>query len=198
MKVTKHFFALAALLLALMLPGAAWADSVTYDFTGTLATPFNGNGTVTGQFTIDFSLDAISAFDFTTPYSEVTASNYLPILVSANGFIGLEFLGISPNGSANDMLLVFQTPIPFTAASLFTGPLPGSFAGYVALEVGGGSQVKCTSNFPQGVCSNGQGESLFESGSVVATTPEPSTLLLLGAGLATLLATLCRNRFCSQ
>jgi len=40
MKVTKHFFALAALLLALMLPGAAWADSVTYDFTGTLATPF--------------------------------------------------------------------------------------------------------------------------------------------------------------
>ncbi len=179
MKVTKHFFALAALLLALMLPGAAWADSVTYDFTGTLATPFNGNGTVTGQFTIDFSLDAISAFDFTTPYSEVTASNYLPILVSANGFIGL-------------------TPIPFTAASLFTGPLPGSFAGYVALEVGGGSQVKCTSNFPQGTCSTGQGESLFESGSVVATTPEPSTLLLLGAGLATLLATLCRNRFCSQ
>jgi len=67
------------------------------------------------------------------------------------------------------MLFSFSNSDPFTAASLFTGPLPGSFAGFVPLELGGGSQVQCTSNFPQGVCSNGQGGSLFESGSAVAT-----------------------------
>jgi len=124
MKVTKHLFCTSRPFVRANATRRCWADSVTYDFTGTLATPFNGNGTVTGQFTIDFSTDAISAFDFTTPYSEVTASNYLPILVSANGFIGSNSWESLRMGAPMTCFLVFQTPIPFTAASLFTGPLP--------------------------------------------------------------------------
>ena len=52
------------------------ADSVTFDFTGTLASYFNGSDAVSGQFTLDTSTSAVTAFDFATPLVNISPPDW--------------------------------------------------------------------------------------------------------------------------
>ncbi len=192
MKITKYLPA-ALFLFALVLPGAVWADTSTYDFSGTLSSSFGGSNAVSGQFAIDFSTASISAFGFTTPFDTVDSTNYTPFVFDIAGFLGLDFQG--PNPSSIELVLWFQTPTPFTTASLHLGALPGIVAIAVPLEVSGGSTANCLATLPPGPCSTVTGASTFDSGTAtLVSTPEPSSLALLAIRLLVPLAVTTRRR----
>ncbi len=169
-----------ALLLMILVPASAWADSTTYNFTGTLTSSFGGSDTISGKFAIDFATDSITSFNFTTPFGVVDTTNYTAFLFDSGGFLGLDFNG--PMIPVYELILFFQTPIPFDSAPLYTLPfLPGPAASGVPLEMQGGSVANCFSTtMPPGVCTTAGG-STFASGMAVST-PEPSTLAFVSLG----------------
>jgi len=164
----------------ILVPASAWADSTTYNFTGTLTSSFGGSDTISGKFAIDFATDSITSFNFTTPFGVVDTTNYTAFLYDIDGFLGLDFKG--PIIPVDELVLFFETPIPFDMAPLFTSTiLPGAVAGGVPLEMSGGAVANCFSTtMPPGVCTTAGG-STFASGMAVST-PEPSTLAFVSLG----------------
>jgi len=164
------------------MPGAVWADNFTYDFTGTLSSSFSGTNVISGQFTIDFSADPISALSFTAPFGTVKSTNYTPFGFDIGGFLGLDFQG--PDPEADELILRFQTPTPFTTASLYTGIPPGLVQISVPLEVSGGSVANCLDSLSSETCTTTTGASDFLSGTATpVSTPEPSALAQLAIAL---------------
>jgi hypothetical protein len=176
----KYFLAAAVAGFFLWGVGGARANVIdTYNFSGTLA----AGGSVTGQFTIDFTTSQITAFDFTTPLGTVDAATQNPFLFTftpasspAVDFVGLNFHGKFPDNP--DLVLLFE-------ADLNPSSFPGTFYTGGVLFPGGSniSRLDCVQCFPPYV-------SLFSAGSAsLATVPEPATLALLGLGLFGLAAT---------
>lgn len=194
LKPCMSFVSISAILLGvglftLMAPGSAQADSIAYNFSGTLANAFNGNNTVTGEFTLDTTNATVTAFDFTTPVGDINSSTnwtphvatFTPALNPPTDFVQLFF---ETQLHADFMNLVFETPLStFSGSTFYTGAVTPSPA--ALLE----SVIQCT-----GLCSDPQYHSTFVSGvATPVSTPEPSSLLLLGTGLLGLAPLLLRR-----
>lgn len=178
-------------LSALVTTGSVRADSVTYSFSGTLANAFNGDNMVVGEFTLDTTNAAITAFDFTTPIGEINSTiwtsnvaTFTPALVPATDFVQLYFVTTSQSDFMN---LVFETPLStFSGSTFYTGEVTPSPA--AILE----SVIQC--NGSEG-CSDPNFRSTFVSGAAIPiSTPEPSSVLLMVTGLLSL-TLLLRRRF---
>jgi hypothetical protein len=173
-------------LLLLAAPDRIQADSTaTYNFSGTLLQAVNGNASVTGQFTLDLTNPAVTAFDFTTPVETISSSGTSPVwtptlytftALNPNlNFVDLVFIPGSLN-PPDAFILIFQTTLSaFDPSTFYTGvvTLPGGPT-YSVLDCEHGC--------------NGYGSTF------VIPTPEPSSLLVLGYGLLGL-APLLRLRF---
>jgi hypothetical protein len=177
---------LVLVLLAMLglVPCPAAAAPITYDFSGTLQHGVNGNDTVTGQFTIDFGTNSITAFDLSAPTGTIDATHwtaflyvYTPAVSPADNFVQLAFLS-----SGNYLWLLFRTtPGSFDGSTFYTGTVQGP-SGV------SNSQLFC---MDAPTC-NPTVASAFVSGAAApaappATVPEPTSLALLVGGLSTLI-----------
>jgi hypothetical protein len=156
--------------------GAASAADIihTYDFSGTLANPVAGGTSVTGQFTLDQTTGALSAYSFNTPLGVFDTSgavaSYSPALSPPTDFIEIYLL---PNGGEY-LWLVFQTDLAsFSGGSLYTGPVSISGGGLA-------SGLGCFSGPPD--CET-PGGSPFVSGEATLAVPEPASWALILAGV---------------
>ena len=119
MRRTRAMTVAAALAAGMLVPAMARADVVTrWDFTGTLTASFDGSDTVSGAFTLDQTIGAVTAFDFTIPGGTITPSGW--------GASAYNFDSTSPSGTF--MEVDFTTPNTSVLALLFGGPI-ASFAG---------------------------------------------------------------------
>ena len=179
--------AIYALAFVLTLFGAHTlrADTVTYDFNGTLQSPVNGTTSITGTLTVDSAtgnLTDYSIADGNFTYTPTTSSSdsifftgsevdyhlitpVCTVVGSTCAFIHLDFL-YGPNFSS----LTFQTNSPnITSNACFATEITSLSAacGY----------LRDVAPFDAVVTA-----SLFESGSATLL-PEPSSLLLFTTGL---------------
>jgi hypothetical protein len=177
---------IAVLGLLALAPAPAAAAAITYDFTGTFdhgPTSDPTNNTISGQFTIDFTSQTITAFDFHTPSGDVTPTNWVsqifqftPAVNPADNFVLLSFF----NGDGT-LALVFRTTLGAFDGSTF-------YTGLVDIDGGGtGSGFECRYEGP--ICTPYFG-SFFVSGAAgphtdppPPTVPEPTTMTLVATGL---------------
>lgn len=203
-----------ALLLGLgmfLVPPTLRADDLTFDFTGTLATPApNNNDTLSGQFTLDTATpdpvtgaaDSLSAFSLSTPFT----INPFAFISPADGWLGnvgtftvagsgqtlVDLFFRGPGGGT--LLLFFQTDLSTfnsNGAALVTDPV-------TVVNPNGGtvtahSRLDCTTGLTSPACSDFAYVSAFTSGSATPA-PEPSSLLLLATGLLGLAAMTYRKK----
>lgn len=170
--------------------GVARADiEQSFNFKGVLTQPVNGGTSVTGQFTIDFTSDTITAFNFSTPIgnlspgtSEITTEQGVsPSPIET--FTVLEFLS-----NAQTLALFFEDPpSAFSASSFYTDPVTIS-------DGNGESNYTCLDPI---ACSGASDEKIgFSRDSrvtpVPSAVPEPRSALLL---VGVLLFTICAIRW---
>src|SRR5262249_28117826 len=137
----NQFSPLLLAVMPLMSVGSAQAANLqTFNFNGTLATSFNGQTSVTGQFTIDFTTPQITAFHFDTPLATISAPTWTPTLIEVaatnpNATFTVLSLGTTPG---DRLTLWFESPLSaFSGSSFYTGP--------VTLPTGAGaSQLFCS------------------------------------------------------
>jgi hypothetical protein len=175
-------------LFALLAPSAARADDLNYSFSGTL-TP--GGGTVSGTFTLDNSgAGSITQFDLTTPVLDFSSTSTSPTFTAtvnalaavspADDFVDI---GFEDSGDTDLLNLFFETTLSdFDATTpLYTASVEVSPGGYSSSGEQCGGVLGESSN-----CSNTGFGAYFTSGTATlepAAAPEPSSALLLGAGL---------------
>jgi hypothetical protein len=173
---TKYVLALAAALTLIFTPTAVLADSIgTFTVSGT----FQDSSTLSGTFTLDETTGIVTSADLM--WSDVTAA-FTRILGQSTGE---GFRVIEVTGASLDVVELF-----FQSASL-VGYSGGSLCQAVTqpnncLNSFGGSVASAA------IFSSGATEPLV-SGSAIST-PEPSSLLLLGIGFV-ILAPVLRKRF---
>ena len=172
--------------------GVARADiDQTFNFSGTLSQTINGSSSVKGQFTIDFTNDSVTAFDFNTPYGNMDGTS-----VAGNNFSGwgaqiLEFQPTNPGPTFTELAFKYyagSSPLlnhPIMDL-LFESPL-SAFSGSSFYPQGqeGDSVLDCLQ------CSTIMSITFFSSGSatpVLSAVPEPRSALLL---IGVLLFTVC-------
>jgi hypothetical protein len=177
--------------ITLMLCAAMARADEAFNFTGTLATPLNGDDSVTGQFTLDFTTDAVTGFDFSTPIGTIDPALYYsfaaPFIATSPSadFVIISFFDKATAGLGDSLSLEFETSFAsFSGDTFFAGPL---------LVGGGHAQafLSCqhivnsdTPGCPAGI---GSYVSHFTSGSATpAAVPEPSALSLFLGCLAIL------------
>ena len=170
----QHILAVASIVVLISFVSVPlYGSAVTYNFSATLANPVNGNAQVNGHFTLDANSATISAFEFTTPVEQISSTGLTPTW-SANvftisgtnpsaTFVNLVFL---PGGGFNPpdaFELIFQTSLSsFDINTFYTG---------VVTYAQGQAQSNLT-------CINGC------NGYGSTFVPEPSSLILTGAGAA--------------
>lgn len=197
---------ICATLAGLALCSFAHADSITtYDFSNTVLTEnknMTNTGTITGAVTIDTTTDAVTAGDFTATY-DVGATDYSFTFTTVA--TATEKKG---SGTASDpyyYVTVFSAPTGLSSPTTIDFDLDyviagntitlcqintNNFTGNGYCDQGGiGEQTYLDSNSLSG----SPGDADLVSGGLVATTPEPSSILLLGTGLLAL-AGLARKR----
>jgi hypothetical protein len=163
-------FRTAALAAVVTIPffGMSYAAVTTYDFTGTLGAPFNGETGVSGSFTVDNVADTITGFSFTSPFGSATPSNhtakisqYLPAMQPTADFTQFQFL--SDNlVTIPAISLLFQSSLAnFGGGSLYTAGI---------IESGGSGTNSLMADLSL--------VDFFASGmaSPVTTAPEPASL----------------------
>jgi hypothetical protein len=193
------FMAVAGLIVASLIvtPGTARASSISYGFTGTMATAFGGNSTVTGAFTLDNVAGTVTAYSFTQPdgvfdttNSDGTVNEFIATSPNAT-FVGLSFFEMGNPG--NLLWLRFQTTLAaFDGSTFYTGVITVP-SGQTA------SFVSCSSFSPSAACSQEQPyNSFFVGGAATpnlpAAVPEPASITLTGMGLASVFARYRRRR----
>jgi hypothetical protein len=169
----------------------AKADVIqSYNFSGTLATAIGGNTSVTGQFTLDFTTSAISAFQFSTPAGTINATNEV-------AFAG-NFFATSPSATFTILAFVYADSGLPALTLIFESPL-AAFSGNTFYTQGimssTGSNEAGVSCRPDQLCS--PLASTFASGSASPSpvVPEPDTAALLLFGSAAIIAPALKRKF---
>jgi hypothetical protein len=181
---------IAVLTLLALSPQPAAATAITYDFSGTLLhgpASDPGNTSVTGQFTIDFDTQSITAFHFQTPVIEIDDSQWTPSLqaftpayLPKDNFVKLTF----GNGPISNLTLLFQTTLASFDASTFyphfISPTSSTSAGsgLVCYE---SAWTPCVGFF--GAPFTSGAATVHTDPPPTPTVPEPASLTLLGGGL---------------
>lgn len=184
-------FAAVALGVLISANGARADVILKYDFSGTLSNAIKGSTSVTATFNSDFTTQAITTFDFTTPVGTIGPSHFFSDLLSLTAttpnadIVELAFTDKGGAGS-NLLWLVFESNLASfstdTSIALYTGLV--SKLGVPITQ----SQLSCVNPAPSGDCST-YGGSLFMSGTATLVVPgtgipEPASIALLGAGFA--------------
>jgi hypothetical protein len=175
----RALITVAGLLVFFGLPSMASADGVTWDL---MNVTLSGGGTASGSFVYDSTTNTLSDVDITTTAgTSFTGATYLAPNSSAVAFgsyLGPTFFQMTfvPNpslsGVGTPILVLYSTP----------GGFPNSPAGTVIALAAGSGEYTCGNS----ACSATGSPLRFLSGDVMAA-PEPSSLLLLGLGLAGLM-----------
>jgi hypothetical protein len=199
LKRSAAFPGISAMLLVcfgLLTPSRAEADLYTYDFSGTLTSPFDGISTVSGWFTLDTTTDAETAWDLTlAPLDlEVTRSPGAGLTnqsdTSGNAVLELTFDYPSGNPYAPNYIT-----LGFDARSISLANLPPIDINPVSIAAGCSTPCYYTS----GVYDNQNGVWSGFTEATVVPTPEPSGFALLLTILASVLFVmrklLSRNQF---
>lgn len=164
---------LLTLLLSTVLTGIASAAPITFDLQNVT---FSDGTTATGSFEFDPTNETYSAFDIVTSAgSGLPAFTFTPAdSQSANGGV-LNLLGSNEN---IELRLAFASPLSASAS-------PDE------IVLTGDNSYECLSCDPYRLVSSG---SVVAVQPVVAATPEPSSIALLGTGLLGVAGVL-RKRF---
>jgi hypothetical protein len=175
----RALITVAGLLVFFCLPSIASADGVTWDL---MNVTLSGGGTASGSFVYDSTTGILSDVDIaTTAGTSFAGATYLaanPSVVAFGSYLGPTFFQMTfvPNPSLSGV----GTPI------LVLYSVPGGFPNSPA-----GTEITLAGNSGEYTCGNSACSALgspirFLSGDVVAAA-EPSSLLLLGLGLAGLM-----------
>ena len=163
-------------LFAVLGAAGARADIVrTYDFSGTLATPFHGDDSVTGFFVLDQTSAALEDFSFKTPVFTFNMANSVGGVEEATvEEPSAHFVAVAANSfDDNDFLaLLFETTLlNFNGNTFFTGT--------VTFPDGGGGVAS-------GVTIESTGFSSAFTGGAATPVPEPPTWVAMALGFVVL------------
>lgn len=168
----RALIAVPVLLVLLLIPSIASADGITWNLTGVT---FADGGTASGSFVYDAVTNTVSSIDIVTTVGTVFGGTTYTALNP--GFLPLpDDIVVVPNSSLSNFTGTFVLDLSLAA--------PLTNAGGIVSMAGLGGEFTCA----DAGCTapNLDTYRLMTAGEVVAT-PEPSALLLLGAGLGVLL-----------
>ena len=174
----RALITVAGLLVFFCLPSIASADGVTWDL---MNVTLSGGGTASGSFVYDSTTNTLSDVNITT--SAGTSFAGATYLAANPGFGFGSYLGptfFEMTFVPNPSLSAVGTPILVLIST--PGGFPNSPAGTEIVLAAGSGEYTCGNS----ACSARGSTLRFLSGDVVAA-PEPSSLLLLGLGLAGLM-----------
>jgi hypothetical protein len=165
----------AAGLFVVLWSAGARADVVrTYDFSGTLTTPFNGDDSVSGFFVLDQTNATLENFSFKTPtgtFDKTNSGGSVATFTPASS-PRADFVELVANGSPGLIALLFETPLlNFDGDTFYTGP--------VLVAPGLGTRARYYTYSP----SFGSG---FTGGAATPAIPEPPTWVAMALGFLSL------------
>ena len=182
----------AAFLGILGLAPSANASPITYHFSGTLATSVNGSTSVSGTFTLDKAIPAITDWSFTEPLGVFDTTNstadiaQFTEITSNADFVAFTFVYPSPTFEV--LSIQFETTLAaFDGSAFHTDPV--TFSGGTTV-----SELLCDPLGSDSACS-AFGASRFASGAASPEpTPEPASLFLFGSGFTAAIMRLRRRK----